>query len=65
MSEWISVDDMFKPEGGQSVLVCYGRGEVLVAQSSGTLFHMGSSYPMKEVTHWMPLPELPKQGGVE
>jgi|TARA_R110000850_G_scaffold105926_13_gene217138 hypothetical protein len=60
MSDWISVDDMFKPEEGQSVLVCYGKGSMRVAQSYGTLFYMGSSYHMTEVTHWMPLPEPPK-----
>ena len=61
--EWISVKDRL-PDKENEVLVFEFRGDVSMAYISGyewrnfeSDFKMDSSY----ITHWMPLPEPPKE----
>lgn len=72
MSEWISVKDRL-PEDGQKVLA-FGGGErryYCVAKffkhfnDGGDFWHLGAKdrkySPGYKITHWMPLPEPPKE----
>lgn len=64
MKDWISVDDGF-PEGGKNVLMAYKNSYdqfagILVGRFVNNGFYCsGSSYSLDNVSHWMPLPELP------
>lgn len=60
-SEWISVDDSF-PEPGEDVLVCNHWGDVdtdmvWINPDGKREFY----FDRTNVTHWMPLPEPPKE----
>lgn len=71
--EWISIEDEFPPEG-ETVLcadiynsfVSFGK-LIMVAHPHGDdtyefeLMYNSSMDMDSQVTHWMPLPELPKQ----
>ena len=59
-SEWISVEDRL-PDVGCDVLFTCRSKEYGVGAYSDTYkdFFMGH-FPVKGVTHWMPLPEPPK-----
>jgi hypothetical protein len=57
MNEWISVKDRL-PEKGKDVLCVDHRGAFIGCFSDGIWYDVDScNVP---VTHWMPLPELPK-----
>lgn len=60
MLNWVSVEERL-PRDGQSVLVwCSSR--MLTKHVSFSTFYKGKwSRRVKEVTHWMPLPEPPKE----
>lgn len=59
---WISVEDRL-PEEGQSVLVHYVDGWMPVAHLlNGKWYQSGGETSWLSVTHWMPLPEPPKEG---
>lgn len=67
MSEWIGVED-YLPEEGVTVLLCEG-GEVLNSafrldsDDDGKFFASmtdNSAFDVSFFTHWMPLPEPPK-----
>lgn len=74
-SEWISVDERL-PDNHRTVLVAckgmtiagaapiavgsYGGGHWFLADAEGTLYL--TKYMHIVVTHWMPLPEVPKGG---
>lgn len=66
--EWISVDERL-PEDGVRVLVAHDDGIVRLGISKGgfpavmSKSRLGQPFPLAEVTHWMPLPELPKMKG--
>ena len=53
--EWISVDDMLPNKYGKYFVVCK---DVDTAQIR---LYEGAWDTIEEVTHWMPLPELPKE----
>lgn len=55
--KWISVKENV-PEENVKVLVCTEHGSVLTAHYSRGWWHV--AFGLK-VTHWMPLPELPKE----
>ena len=60
--KWISVKKRL-PENGQQVLAVIDGGERDVVTFDGLVFftkiHFGKL--LKNVTHWMPLPEPPKE----
>ena len=62
VGEWISVEDGLPEELGEVLVVLYGR--VCIAWYHGReQFETGSGMICyaEEVTHWMPLPEAPKE----
>ena len=61
MNEWISVKDRLPKEDGKDVLTYRGEDELcieLYAQGYGFSF---DDMFQSDVTHWMPLPEPPKE----
>lgn len=67
MAEWISVKDRL-PENGVYVLVCGPRGGIQLAQMRGDRcdhrYIWWKAYGTRKFTtctHWMPLPEPPKE----
>ena len=64
--KWINVKDR-RPEEGQ-VLVYMAWGGCAVAQFEGTRFYTNGHFnpvPAGVVTHWMPLPEPPKEATLD
>ena len=65
MQEWVSVDDELPEVGGYAVCIAkenpFSRFMPMVAriEKNGWVNPMTEQY-ISEVTHWMPLPELPK-----
>lgn len=66
-SKWISVDDL-RPENEQLVFVLYGSSTydtTLVGTSRYVKDFKGPHFVIQEygfhVTHWMPIPDLPKE----
>lgn len=59
---WTPVDEQL-PETDKPVLVVRGNGDMAVAVWNAALgwLHYWSGSRVKNVTHWMPLPESPKQ----
>ena len=62
--QWISVDDRL-PEDGVRVLAAYDDGVVRIGICRGYFPAVMSkkhekAFGFAEVTHWMPLPEMPK-----
>lgn len=65
-NQWIPVAERL-PEGRTNVLCCGANGGMFVGWTSGYVFkgkvrafvHGGSG---RNITHWMPLPEAPKDG---
>ena len=64
MSEWISVKDKM-PEDGIRVLTYADNSAMFVAsRDDGWYVDTGEYYyssPLTNITHWMPLPEPPKE----
>lgn len=56
---WTRVEDGL-PEVDERVLICYG-GEVCIAFHDGENWGDTDEYFLGEITHWMKLPEPPKQ----
>ena len=61
--KWISVDERLPDEPGEVLACVYGR--ICIAWYSNRCFETPSGmvfYPCENaVTHWMPLPETPKE----
>jgi len=60
--KWIKCSDIL-PEHGERVLVNYG-GIITIGKLDGNkeFFHLdfgGEIEPLREISHWMPLPEPP------
>jgi Protein of unknown function (DUF551). len=62
--KWISVKERL-PEIGDIVLVYYRRGDYRGADIMRYIGRWLTVDPLVEVTHWMPLPEPPKESGRE
>jgi len=66
MAEWISVKDGL-PEDQRSVLTVNGHGEIRIMGlwrkrgDEWTWVHNGHMMHYNDITHWMPLPEPPKE----
>ena len=63
MSEWISVKDRL-PELYKGCLICSEHGNIRTGYYSCHNEWFASEYGqniIKYVTHWMPLPDLPKE----
>jgi hypothetical protein len=61
MSEWISVKSSF-PDQGLSVLISNGKniGQAYFLGICWKVVASNDRVDVSDVTHWMPLPELPK-----
>ena len=68
--EWISVKDRFPEAGGYVVCIAkrnpFSRFMPMVAriEKNGWVNPMTEQY-ISEVTHWMPMPDLPKGGNMQ
>ena len=62
VQEWISVDDMLPENGKEGVLIALRWGEVDIGWCEDGRWdsEFVNEYEDGEVTHWMPLPQLPK-----
>ena len=64
MGEWISVNDRL-PDHAHKVLVAAkepsGVRQITVSMFTGHCFNMTGRRAHWKVTHWMPLPEKPKE----
>ncbi len=59
--EWISVKDRL-PEIGEPVIIYYGRFVAEAMRNDNGVFVVScSDEEAEDVTHWMPLPEPPKE----
>lgn len=66
---WISVDERLPKTEGQLILVALPNGDVRKCQWQGHTHELDPWYDVSEnvwfadivVTHWQPLPELPKK----
>lgn len=56
MSEWISVEDRV-PRNGENVIVVHDWGD---RKSIDIEYWSEKFYMMNCITHWQPLPDLPK-----
>ena len=63
MSDWIKCSERL-PEQNRRVLVFSNRyvGGIVIAQLlfEGEFSAVCYEYPLRDITHWMPLPEPPK-----
>ena len=59
VQEWISVKDRL-PEGANTVLAVDSDGTTASAYYVGN-WHSGGDLEEDDITHWMPLPEPPKE----
>ncbi len=65
MSDWISVEDRTPDIGIEKLLVTYsssaGRTVEMARYVNGHLVLFAFEHPDGIITHWMPLPEPPKE----
>lgn len=62
-SEWVSVEEQGKPTSDGRYLVCTKNNTVHIARYYDFRFCCFEEH--NEVTHWMPLPELPEQNIID
>jgi len=58
--KWISIDEEFPKEGNQYLFYSGGLTIILFHQERG-LFFYGENRWCSPITHWLPLPNPPKQ----
>ena len=65
MSEWISIKDRL-PESDKKVLITDGRNMMVswYYKWNGMIRWVDTLY-VRDITHWMPLPEPPKRDDTE
>lgn len=65
MSEWISVLEKLPPKGKYFLCASKGRKVAAVMRRFGTkekpIYQGYDCLEISEVTHWMPLPEMPNE----
>jgi hypothetical protein len=65
VSEWVSVKERL-PEDSKKILLYHQDGRTLFGlwsnRKEGWYFDSFGPWEKDEVTHWMPLPEPPKEG---
>ena len=68
LTRWISVKDRLPPDKGKSILVVDGHGHVRILAFWNKnnaewkwLDQNGHFKYFNDITHWMPLPKLPKE----
>lgn len=59
--EWISVKDRLPDADDVVLAVAANTGDMGIAQHCGNGIFLDYGDVWEEVTHWMPLPELPKE----
>ena len=61
--KWIPVSERL-PENGDTVIVCDTREDYVNSfwYDHGWWYNEGHRVSLEEITHWMPLPEPPKEG---
>lgn len=59
---WISVEDEL-PKEGDYVLICNNRGLMTTSLYEGKEWVISETFLAVNVTHWMPMPQPPKEGG--
>lgn len=64
-SHWISVEDKLPPKDGQHVATINKVGVQDVRHYSHGKWYSNFGNEYDDITHWMPLPEVPKKGGEE
>ncbi|QDA14205.1 DUF551 domain-containing protein [Pasteurella multocida subsp. multocida] len=57
---WISVEDRL-PGEREDILICTDRGEIKIAWRDDVFFMSLLTYHLSSVTHWQPLPPLPRE----
>lgn len=64
MTEWISTKDRLPEEDGEVLAVLFGRVYMVWHLAITKQFETpsGMVWGIDDVTHWMPLPEPPKEG---
>lgn len=65
MPEWISVKERL-PDASTYVVVCASDGytqRVTTCRFAQTHFILTGRVAYWRITHWMPIPELPEEGG--
>jgi hypothetical protein len=62
MNDWVKVDDRL-PEEEESVLLCDGFSICIghIFDSENKYWWNSPDIMMNDITHWMPLPELPSK----
>lgn len=60
-TEWISIKDRLPDEIGKVLVIDNGKIDI----NSWAGKYEGWYYANKNITHWMPLPELPKESDAE
>lgn len=67
MSNWFSIEDQYKPDEGQICLVAYkwySEKHITIATYNWQGIFISTGYHSERIetaTHWMTLPELPKE----
>ena len=62
---WISVEDEL-PNNYERVIAAFGRHFARICFHCGDTWYLDNppvAEPMSGITHWMPLPQPPKEGG--
>lgn len=59
MSKWISVDERL-PKDDSVVLVLDNNEYIIGWYKDGSFGEWNGVYELRQVTHWMPLPDPPK-----
>ena len=62
VQQWIPVSERLPEKYNTEVIVCTDKGDVMTANYEKDYFINTEAWITPTVTHWMPLPEPPKEG---